>query len=123
MPGHVAQRRVLATALVERPQRLALEVDDRPVRAVADRQRLAEVEVAVVTELHDAHAARRAPAASIAGGDAVRQPSSPSAARAASSWRCTLAVHAVTSAGGDRLGRELGRAAPAARERQVQRAR
>ena len=54
MPGHVAQRRVLAASLVQRPERLALEIDDRPVLALADGQRLAEVEVAVVPELHEA---------------------------------------------------------------------
>ena len=54
--GDVAQRRMLAPALGERPRRLALEVDDHEV--VVGEQHLAEVIVAVVARLE-----RRAPAA------------------------------------------------------------
>src|SRR5207244_405007 len=51
-PRHVAQRRVLAAPLLERAQRLALEVDDREVATVGDGRRLAQGAVAAVAGLH-----------------------------------------------------------------------
>src|SRR5439155_3032403 len=57
-PRDVAQRRVLAPALGERPRRLALEVDDQEI--IVGDEHLAEVVIAVVARLQRRALRRRA---------------------------------------------------------------
>ena len=103
----------------ERPQRLALEVDDRPVLAIANRQRLAEMEVAVVAQLDDADE----PAEPGARRPASARP--PAAVRPARRRRPRAGAERspstrVTSSRRDGLGRHLGPRGAGGGERAVQ---